>query len=1250
MTSSYMKFVLLAIFVKSTFCLRGLLVTVDANSTAESSCIQLKKGSDENERVTCRTFDGGLQYINVSLHESDFDFIGMLVVSPGVHFEKGVIVNGAKRLTIHGTDKAVVTGTCRNRDDPCNNTIVLLNIQYLKIENLNFTKFGNFHKQDEKFCHSAITIDYTNTITINNVTIHDSKGGGLCLKHTLHSLKITNSNFANNYAKPKYNNVTSGGVWISTGDNVSASYFITNCHFINNRVGFFHRDTLFQKYKLIGEGHGGGFLLDTGNNCNVSLYMTNTNFHKNRATYGGGASILVNEYINANISVFVSDCTFSQNRAHSSIIANGGGLQLLIQSGSNINITIVNTTFTSNKAYFGGGTSIAAQYNENKINISVTFIDCRWKNNTATSGSAVDVSKMFTDREIFVFSQLVTVFVNCSFMKNKMEYNRTREREDLRASLGSGVFSASLMNVVFNKKVEFIENYGSAIMGVNTVLTFNCPKGAKFTENVGINGGGISLQAFSKLNISNDTKMYFERNHAKSHGGAMYVHMSSDHVMFISSVCPFYRNITESEIYFSNNTADEQGNSIYFTSLLPCQMEMSAKKGKYLKAEEVFKNRIFKNIRKQDIATAPSSFIFHDSPGLTIYPGEKRKLNLTLIDDLEHTVDDAVFFHLFQISDDNTSKHQLPVFISEKIISYQGNPDNTTETLLLQTVEKPTLNIVVNVTIPSCPPGYTFNGNICVCDITGFYGFLSCNPTGKYETRIHKNVWIGHIHDKTTGNEIFVSGLCYWFCQSKSVRSYKPIEWHKIGNNRTLLSKYVCDERREGILCGECNSGYSTSYNGFDHKCIKNKKCSLGWLLLIIAEFLPFTIMIIAVMVLNINVASGYIQGFLLYSHMLVTISLHHFKATEGLNKMKKFFFHIFYYPLDLKFFYSLPSFCLYKNATALDNSVTTYLTIIYSVFLIFAVVFFMRCFNRKFRNCNRYIRFTTVKNSAIHGLLALFLLSYTRCVETSLILLQPATLRRSGGNKDEKSIATAYRAALYGQYKYFSPEHLWYAIPAMIGLILILIPSIALLLYPFFVKLQLYFNIEPNNSKISNIISAVFMHNTLKPFYDMFYSSFRDEHRYFAGLYLIYRILISLTYYFPSEMDTSIMTEFLFVIFLTIHAIAQPHVNKSHNTIDALLLTNLVMINGIAALNVIATYSDIEMDALKQIISSTIQTIIIILPIIILISHLVYKYVLKTCWQRYRGRSAYEELIDSSELIMHHRSMGRSSDFTKYQ
>ena len=1189
------------------------------NSSISSPC---QCGSDALYFV-CQTLNEALDLVNECPRSSNI----VRVVSPIVNLTKHVHVENTSDLLIQGESHSNVSCNCS--DDTCKFGLIFTMVYNLKIINLTFDGCGTTNKVSNYSRQSAIAIRDSESVLIQHVRIKNSKGNGLTLINVQGEIYIHETTFTNNvFPKSKHNDtldVGGGGLYIYLNRCGNKTYYqIHNCSFHENQVSFNKRSN-YSGYKVIGKGHGGGLVIILHKVKNISIEVNESKFVGNNATFGGGAAVMINSDV-MDVVVIFYECSFKHNKAQHSIISNGGGLQVMINGGSSNSIVVYQTKFLNNKAYFGGGASIASGHGKNESGIF--FINSTWIKNTANTGAAVDVSPLFTDKHIFQSVLTSLYFIDCNFRENRVEYHQNKKT--VQESLGNGIMFVSLMEVCFVSSVHFENNTGTALKGVQTTIHFSCPKGANFINNVGINGGAISLQGFARLNIMNFTRMYFINNHAKAHGGALHSEFSTDHMLFTHAACPFILD-DHFGVWFINNTANKTGSSMYFSSLLPCQLALSKKSEHYFEPSKIFKNLhnfTFQpnSTNKRHIATAPSHYKL--SENITVNPGEVTKLGLDLMDDLNNPVNDTIL-QLFTDTTGNSplSQNQDVKCVSGNKLSLSGN-QNKSGQILLKTLEKPLLSIMFNAKTNYCPPGYRWQhtSQTCACMSHQFYGIKHCTDTnlGNFSTYTYPGVWIGYL--KNGDNHEFVSGLCYWFCRYNSTQM---IPRHTYGENKELYD-VTCYETHTGVLCGKCKENYTIYYHDPGYHCESNENCSLGWFYFILSEIVPITILVAFVMTTDLNIASGYVQGFLLYSHTLVLLTFSVRRLTGEFEFFKKAFYYfmrIFYDPLDLKFFL-IPhlSFCLLKKATALDIVSLAYLSTAFSFALIFVVVAFMKCFAGRCHCFNRWIRFTTAKNSAIRGLSALFLLSYTACVETSLLILQPVTLY------GYKYSVKSYRVALYGDMVYFSREHLKYAIPAIISLILIVTPSMMLFLYPIANKVLAVFELEPQNSKTARVLSYIFMYNKLKPFYDIFYSSFQDDYRYFAGLYLIYRLLISLPYFLPSKIVTHFIMELILILFLALHAIVQPYNKKQHNVIDALLLSDLVLVNGLTCANAVTvqttnTFWKVEYAALAQIA-------FISIPMFIVLGHVSLKYILRPFWNYIHGRNGYQslELINDND------------------
>ncbi len=83
------------------------------------------------------------------------------------------------------------------------------------------------------------------------------------------------------------------------------------------------------------------------------------------------------------------------------------------------------------------------------------------------------------------------------------------------------------------------------------------------------------------------------------------------------------------------------------------------------------------------------------------------------------------------------------------------------------------------------------------------------------------------------------------------------------------------------------------------------------------------------------------------------------------------------------------------------------------------------------------------------------------------------------------------------------------------------------------------------------------------KPFFDSFQGCFKDEHRYFASIYFLYRLLLlTLLTGFFSFINIHLAMEIAFILMLILHVTIMPYKKRWHNIIDGLLLSLLLLLN----------------------------------------------------------------------------------------
>ena len=443
-----------------------------------------------------------------------------------------------------------------------------------------------------------------------------------------------------------------------------------------------------------------------------------------------------------------------------------------------------------------------------------------------------------------------------------------------------------------------------------------------------------------------------------------------------------------------------------------------------------------------------------------------------------------------------------------------------------------------------CAPGLEPGGDPCLCVASEYRGLFKCDKERAYV--IH-GYWVGLCE-----HSVLCTGNCpFGFC------SYNKSTDYRLPGSVSELDGYICGDTRTGVLCGECRHNYSVSYHSYTYTCTSNDNCKYGWLLYIISELLPLTVVFVIVIAFNISFTSGAINGFILFAQLQDSLAVH----GDGIIRLPSKTFYFAIYELIYRFFnfefFSIEelSFCLWKGAKVLDAMAFKYVTIVIGLALMFACVFIVNSTRlKKLFSC---LRLTTLKSSLIHGLSAFFVMCYSQCARVSFHILQPISLSSKGGDVE----TVVFRS---GQLSLFETKHLIYAIPAVFFILtVLLLPPFVLIMHPLLGKCLACCNLS--ESKFANGISRLVPIHLL----DSFQSSFRDEVRFFAGVYFLYRLfpLVALSVS-RNLADFYVTLNIFFISVLGIHAVVQPYAKRLHNVIDFLLFTNLAIINTLTLLH----------------------------------------------------------------------------------
>ena len=392
------------------------------------------------------------------------------------------------------------------------------------------------------------------------------------------------------------------------------------------------------------------------------------------------------------------------------------------------------------------------------------------------------------------------------------------------------------------------------------------------------------------------------------------------------------------------------------------------------------------------------------------------------------------------------------------------------------------------------------------------------------------------------------------------------------------------------------------------------------------------TIIFVGAIFWNVHFTSGSVNSLIFFAQVIdmMHIDVNGLIKSEQVTSYFKDTYLLFYRMFNLEFFtVNGLSYCIMENAMALDVLAFKYLTITYSLIFVLTCIAVLKLCNPC--TClKRYFSFTSykqfVKESAIHGLVAILVMCYSQCTAVSLSILTPGYIYWRGTVENRTTSKVVY---LSGDLTYFGDHHLRYAIPAIIFIITItILPPFCLIVYPLCYKLFAFCHVKESSiTKICHLVPF----ERMKPLFDSVQGCFKDQYRFFGGLYFLYRFIILICFTAtkrPIDFYTSLEIQLIATIVL--HAIIQPYQKQWHNMMDVSLLSLLAIINTMTIYNYHTLLSiERELTAKTINIVSALQTVLAYIPLTCLLIYCILKTTL-----RCKGKCTKQKYTCENEIV----------------
>ena len=826
-----------------------------------------------------------------------------------------------------------------------------------------------------------------------------------------------------------------------------------------------------------------------------------TYFINNSGESDGGAIFSSARKLIMNGSVVVSNNSASDSSSIFELYLTSGeitGAFTFLHNLGSLTITESNIVFAGNGEFVNSSNTGALCIIEHStVNLNGSYL---FQHNHGDSGGAILVSSQSN------------LYVNARVTIN----NNTATQN------GGGIYLyQSAMICGQNYSISLQENMaqenGGGIFAVSSVIKFGDQLSLKATQekwlkvmgNRAKRGGGIYLEANSQLAIREYSSTYaisFKENRA-DYGGALYVddyssnEACNDTSYSPATVCFFQIQIPPSKnklryyFEFSGNLATKSGATLYGGLLDRCISnfyENSSQKSplsgySYLNAVSLIKDNDSTSVTSDPLKVCPcvgkqpvrdsnctnKQYIVKVKKGecfgipLAVYDQVGRPLNNTNIAITGYLASPKKSY-LVEGQMTRIGNSCAKVFI--RVFSFKPS-----EQLTLFASDGPCMDATLSTAkinlhfLPcSCPVGFqpTSEKTTCNCKCNDdIKEYVTCNSTTESIVRL-SNSWISYINETSTSSGYLISPHCpFDYCYEDSV---------SINLNLPDGEDAQCRFNRTGLLCGSCQPGLSLSLGS--SRCLS---CPKYWpflfLFITIAAFIAGIVLVILLLVLNLTVAVGTLNGLIFYAN-IVAINTSIFLPFSKSN-----FVTIFIWWLNMEMGIET---CYFDE---MDAYTKMWLKLLFPAYVIVLVILIIIISHYS-------IKFSDIigRRNPVATLATLLLLSYTKILQTSIMALSFVTLSYPDGHK-----AIVWRPD--ATVDYLTGKHIVLFVTAIVILLCSMVFTVLVFCWQW---LQIC-----SKWKILSWVT----NPKFGAFIEVYTVPYTSAHRYWAGLLFLLRTVLSL-------------------------------------------------------------------------------------------------------------------------------------------
>ena len=655
-----------------------------------------------------------------------------------------------------------------------------------------------------------------------------------------------------------------------------------------------------------------------------------------------------------------------------------------------------------------------------------------------------------------------------------------------------GLFLSDIKDFVILINITITNNSASGIQAEGRMnLKFSNHPSTISNNNSPGNGGGMWIS--EGVALFSNTTVLFLNNTAKGVGGAIYSSSVMNSILFYEyKPCTLAVSEDKFKPLFLNNTAGLGGDNIYGGKYCGCcdgvaysnpfctfNTNLSSGNIMYFsKALYCFDNKVFKSFHQKPISSLVTSrplgvCICNEDNAINcstrsvdrlIYPGQSISLSLATvgvcggISPGELVTSNSSTTEVVLLNDSQATSRRNCIKFGYKVYSQFSNGSiflrhatNPGERILSDS------SLMVNVTFLPCPVGLTLSSKACQCNnviesISGTQCSIDWMP---HPIRRSGNNWLSYNqqYNCTVAHE----NCPFDYCNTSAV--YLNLTHPDL----------QCTNGRSGTLCGECQSGLSLTLGS--NKC---ESCNNKYLSLVVAFIVAGIALVVFLLASNLTVSVGSINGLLFYANMIKLNETVLFPNGVSIPVLSQF---IAWLNLDLGI-----QTCFFNG---LDGYWKTWLQFVFPVYiwlLIGIIIIGSYYSGRLSRLCG---------NNSVPVLSTLVLISYNKLLRTITNAMMLATIKCEG---DQWSVWS-----FDGNIKYFHGKH----IPLFLVALLFLLIGLIYTVLVFSVQWLQRYSGKCCKSSRDPVVK-------LKPFLDAYTGPYKDKYRYWTGLQLIVRLLLT--------------------------------------------------------------------------------------------------------------------------------------------